>query len=111
MNRPDSLSSTTWRAAGPDIRVGSVARVEAGSAFWQLWITFGAGFGLRRAVVRPAARYRPDALPGSRVCAVVNPPLPPSSPTDVIVLGMTEPGGGMILICPDQCVADGGKLF
>lgn len=95
----------------PDIRVGTVARVEAWSRVMRLWVGFGPEIGLRQAAIATSGREEMAELVGSRVCAVVNPPVGRSGFGDVLVLGMADRAGQTVLIRPDQNVADGGKLF
>ena len=100
-----------------DIRVGTVRRAEpfpeARKPSFKLWVDFGPGIGEKKTSAQIAKHYRPDALFGRQVAAVVN--FPPRQigkfMSEVLVLGFPDAEGAVVLIGPDRPVPDGGKLF
>lgn len=100
-----------------DIRVGTIRRAEVNSAArkpaLKLWIDFGAEIGERKSSAQIARNYRPEALIGRQVLAVVNFPPRQIGPvmSEVLVLGLPDADGEVVLIGPEQPVPDGGRLF
>lgn len=99
-----------------DIRVGTVTRAEpfpeARKPALKLWVDFGAGIGVRRSSAQITAHYRPEDLVGRQVLAVVNFPPRQIGPvlSEVLVLGLPDPQGAVVLIGPDRPVPDGGRM-
>ncbi len=99
-----------------DIRVGRVIRAEpypeAHKPAIKLWIDFGPGIGEKKSSARITAHYTPEDLIGRQVLAVVN--FPPRQigkfMSEVLVLGVPDETGGIVLIGPDQEVPEGGRL-
>lgn len=110
-DRIDSLAAWEARPGALDIRVGTVVQAEQEAGAVRLWINFGPEFGQRRSSLRLSSRYDLQGLVGSQVCAVVNPRPHGAAFDEVLTLGMTDHVGEIVLIRPDQRVADGGKLF
>ncbi|MEI6099459.1 MAG: tRNA-binding protein [Alphaproteobacteria bacterium] len=100
-----------------DIRVGTITRAEpfpqARKPAFKLWIDFGEGLGEKRSSAQITRHYTPAALIGRQVVAVVN--FPPrqigSVMSEVLVLGLPDATGEVILITPDQPAPNGGRLF
>ncbi len=98
-----------------DIRVGTVTRAEpfpeARKPAIKLWVDFGA-LGEKRSSAQIAAHYDPDALVGRQVLAVVNFPPRQIGPvrSEVLVLGLADAGGDIVLIGPDRPVPNGGRM-
>jgi tRNA-binding protein len=100
-----------------DIRVGTIIRAEpfpeARKPAIKLWVDFGAPLGVRKSSAQITRHYTPEALPGRQVLAVVN--FPPrqigSFMSEILVLGLPDPDGQVVLIRPDQSVPDGGRMF
>ena len=100
-----------------DIRVGTITRAEpfpeARKPAIKLWVDFGGDIGERRSSAQITRHYTPDALIGTQVLAVVN--FPPRQigkvMSEVLVLGMPDADGEVVLVRPDLPVPDGGKLF
>ena len=100
-----------------DIRVGVITRAEpfpeARKPAIRLWVDFGGDLGEKRSSAQITAHYTPDALVGRQVLAVVN--FPPRQigrvMSDVLVLGVPDAAGEVVLIRPDFAVPTGGRLF
>lgn len=99
-----------------DIRVGRVIRAEpfpeARRPAIRLWIDFGAEIGERKSSAQLTAHYTPEALVGRQVIAVVNFPPRQIGPmrSEVLVLGLPDAAGEVVLLAPDQPVPDGGRM-
>lgn len=99
-----------------DIRVGRITRAEpfpqARKPAIRLWIDFGPELGEKRSSAQITAHYTPEGLVGKQVLAVVNFPPRQIGPvlSEVLVLGLSDTAGGIVLIGPDQDVPLGGKL-
>ncbi len=99
-----------------DIRVGRVLKAEpypeARKPAIKLWIDFGDDIGERKSSAQITAHYQPETLIGREVLAVVN--FPPRQigkfRSEVLVLGLQDEAGGVVLIAPDQNVPVGGRL-
>ena len=100
-----------------DIRVGQVVRAapypEARKPAIRLWVDFGPGLGEKKSSAQLTAHYTPETLVGRRVMAVVN--FPPRQigkvMSEVLVLGVPDAAGEVVLISPDKDVPLGGRLF
>ena len=111
------MSAIAWEDfAKVDIRVGRVARAEpfpeARIPAVKLWIDFGGEIGERRSSARIARRYPPEDLAGRLVLAVVNLPPRQIGPvrSEVLVLGVPDAEGEVVLIAPDADVPLGGRV-
>ena len=99
-----------------DIRVGTVTRAEAfpeaRKPAIKLWIDFGGDIGMRKTSAQITVHYTPDGLIGRQVMAVVNFPSRQIGPfmSEVLVLGVPDKDGAIVLIAPDQMVANGGQM-
>jgi tRNA-binding protein len=100
-----------------DIRVGVVTRAEpfpeARKPAIKLWVDFGGDIGEKRSSAQLTRHYTPEALVGRQVLAVVN--FPPRQIgkvlSEVLVLGVPDADGEVVLIGPGHAVPLGGKLF
>lgn len=116
--RPRMADTISWDDfERVDIRVGTVIRAEpypeARRPAIKLWVDFGAGIGVRKTSAQLTVHYTPEALLGRQVAAVVN--FPPRQigkfMSEILVLGMPDAEGAVVLLAPDQLVPNGGKMF
>lgn len=99
-----------------DIRVGRVTRAEpfpeARKPAIKMWIDFGGDLGERKTSAQVTTHYTPEALIGKQVVAVVN--FPPRQigkfMSEVLVLGVPDAAGEVVLLSPDQDVPLGGRM-
>jgi tRNA-binding protein len=100
-----------------DIRVGVITRAEpfpqARKPAFKLWVDFGAEIGEKRSSAQITKHYTPEDLIGRQVLAVVNFPPRQIGPvmSEVLVLGMPDADGEVVLVGPGHDVPLGGKLF
>ncbi len=100
-----------------DIRVGRITRAEpypeARKPAYKLWVDFGGEIGEKRSSAQITKHYTPEGLIGRQVLAVVN--FPPRQIgkvlSEVLVLGLPDAEGEVVLIGPGLEVPLGGKLF
>ena len=99
-----------------DIRVGRITRVEdfpeAREPAWKLWVDFGPEIGEKRSSARITS-YSREELEGSLVVAVVNFPPRQIGPvrSEVLVLGVPDEEGRVVLLRPIEEVPLGGRMF
>ena len=99
-----------------DIRVGRITRVEdfpeARKPAWKLFLDFGPEIGEKRSSAQ-IANYSRKELEGSLVVAVVNFPPRQIGPvrSEVLVLGVPDEEGNVILLRPSADVPLGGRMF
>jgi tRNA-binding protein len=99
-----------------DMRVGRVLEAEpfpeARKPAYKLRIDFGA-LGILRSSAQLTVHYRPDELRGRLVVAVVNFPPRQIGPvrSEVLVLGVPDPDGAVVLLEPTIDVPLGGRVF
>lgn len=99
-----------------DIRVGRVHRAEpfpeARKPAIKLWVDFGPEIGEKKTSAQITAHYDPETLIGKQVLAVVN--FPPRQigkfMSEVLVLGLPDAAGEIVLIGPDGPVPVGGRM-
>ena len=100
-----------------DVRVGEVIETEpfpeARKPSIKLTVDFGPEIGTRRTSAQLTAHYEPEGLVGRQVVAVVN--FPPKRiagfKSEVLILGVPDEAGEVILLSPDRQVPDGGRMF
>jgi tRNA-binding protein len=99
-----------------EVHVGRVVKAEnfpaARKPAYRLLIDFGP-LGEKRSSAQITARYTPDELVGRLVVAVTN--FPPRQiatfMSEVLVLGVPDDTGEVILLRPDTDVAPGTRVF
>ncbi|MGX0976161.1 tRNA-binding protein [Roseovarius sp. MBR-51] len=99
-----------------DIRVGRVTRAEpypeARKPAIKLWVDFGPEIGEKKSSAQITAHYTPETLIGRQVLAVVN--FPPRQIgkflSEILVLGLSDSNGDIVLIRPDQDIPIGERL-
>lgn len=100
-----------------DIRAGSILGAEplegARKPAYKLRIDFGPEIGERNSSVQITAVYRADELIGTQVCAVVNfaPKRIAGFTSEVLVLGMNDLEGNVVLVRPQYPVPNGTRLY
>ncbi len=100
-----------------DIRKGTVVQAEpypeARQPAIKLWVDFGGEIGVKKSSAQITEHYTPDSVMGKEVMAVVN--FPPRQigkfMSEVLVLGVPDDAGAVVLLTPDKPVPDGGRLF
>jgi len=99
-----------------DIRVGRIVSVddfpEARKPAWKLGVDFGPEVGVKRTSAQVTNYSRPE-LEGRLVVAVVNFPPRQIGPvmSEVLVLGVPDDEGRVILLKPSSDVPLGGRMF
>lgn len=99
-----------------DIRVGRVIEAEpfpeARKPAIKMRVDFGEELGVKRSSAQVTAHYTPEALIGKQVLAVVNFPPRQIGPvrSEVLVLGLSDEEGGIVLISPDHEVPLGERM-
>ena len=99
-----------------DVRVGRIVRAEpfpeARKPAIKMWIDFGPELGEKKTSAQITAHYTPEDLPGKQVIAVTN--FPPRQigkfMSEVLVLGLSNAEGGIVLLSPDKEVPLGGRM-
>jgi tRNA-binding protein len=100
-----------------EARVGRVIEAgplpEARKPAVKLSIDFGPEIGVRRSSAQITAHYVPEELPGRQVVAVVN--FPPKRiagfESQVLILGVSDGEGAVVLLAPDREVPLGNRMF
>jgi len=99
-----------------DIRVGRVVQAEpyreARKPAIKLWVDFGDDLGIRKSSAQITKHYDPEMIVGKQVMAVVN--FPPRQigkfMSEILVLGLPDENGDIVLVGPDQPVPSGGRM-
>jgi tRNA-binding protein len=100
-----------------EMRVGRVERAEpfpeARKPAIKLWIDFGPELGVRKSSAQITVHYVPEQLVGRRVIAVTNFPPRQIGPfmSEVLVLGVPDADGAVVLLTPDMDTPLGGRVF
>jgi tRNA-binding protein len=100
-----------------EIRVGTVVDAqpfpEARKPAIKLWVEFGGAIGVRKSSAQITRHYSPDRLIGRQVVAVMNFPPRQIGPflSEVLVLGVPDEAGEVVLLRPDLRVPDGGQMY
>ena len=100
-----------------DVRVGRIVGVddfpEARKPAYRLVVDFGEPIGMRRSSAQVTTLYGKEALLGRLVVAVVNFPPKQIGPfvSEVLVLGVPNTEGDVVLLVPERDVPLGGRMF
>jgi len=100
-----------------DIRVGRILRAEpypeARRPAFKLWVNFGPEIGERKTSAQITKHYDLDNLPGRLVMGVVN--FPPKQigkfMSEVLILGVPDDEGEVVMLQPDKDVPVGGRMY
>ena len=99
-----------------DVRVGRITRAEpfpeARKPAYKLWIDFGPEIGEKRSSAQITTHYTCEELVGREVLAVVNFPPRQIGPvrSEVLVLGLPDGQGNVVLVEPEREVPLGGRV-
>jgi tRNA-binding protein len=100
-----------------DIRVGVVVKAEpfpeARKPAYKLWVDFGGDLGVKRSSAQITKHYTCQGLIGRQVMAVVNFPPRQIGPvmSEILVLGVPDADGEVVLLGPGHDVPLGGRMF
>ncbi len=112
------MSEITWEDFEKvDVRVGRVVAAvpfpEARKPSIKLVVDFGSEVGEKGTSAQLTAHYDAEGLVGRQVVAVVN--FPPKRiagfKSEVLVLGVPDEAGEVVLLSPDHEVPSGGRIF
>lgn len=100
-----------------EVRVGRVVSAEpfpeARKPAIKLRVDFGSDLGERQTSAQLTRHYAPEDLVGTQVVAVVN--FPPKRiagfRSEVLVLGVPDEDGEVVLLRPDLEVPPGGRMY
>jgi len=100
-----------------DVRVGTIVEAEPfpepRKPSIKLTVDFGVEIGTMKTSAQLTAHYEPEGLVGRQVVAVVN--FPPKRiagfKSEVLVLGVADESGEVVLLSPDHEVPNGGRMF
>ena len=115
MSETDTLSFDDFLKV--DIRVGTIIRAEpypeARKPAIKLWVDFGSDIGERKTSAQITKHYDPATLPGRQVVGVVNFPSKQIGKfmSEVLVLGIPDADGEVVLLKPDLDVPKGGRMY
>ena len=99
-----------------DVRVGQITKAEpfpeARKPAIKLWVDFGPEIGEKKSSAQSTKHYTVEELPGRKVLAVVNFPPRQIGPvmSEILVLGVPDEAGEVVLLTPDKDVPVGGRL-
>ncbi len=98
-----------------DMRAGTILSVEPSLAkkpTYRFTLDFGPEIGVK-ASCAALTNYSPEELVGGQVVAVVNFPPKKMGPekSEVLILGLPGPGGGVIRLQPERKVENGGRVY
>ncbi len=100
-----------------DIRVGVITRAEpfpeARKPAFKIWVDFGPDLGVRKSSAQITRHYDVETLLGRKVLAVVNFPPRQIGPvmSEILVLGVPDEDGEVVLLKPDKDVPIGGRMY
>jgi tRNA-binding protein len=100
-----------------DVRVGRIVTARfnptAIKPAYHLEVDFGAEIGVKHSSAQLTVHYTEESLVGRRVIAVINfaPKRIAGVKSEVLVLGVPDPDGAVVLLHPDHDVPLGGRMF
>lgn len=100
-----------------DLRVGRITRCEpnekARKPAYKLWLDFGPEMGERTSSAQLTAHYSPTDLTGRLVIAAVNLGSRKIAgfESQVLVLGVPDEAGEVVLLEPERAIPLGGRVF
>ncbi len=100
-----------------DIRAGTILEAhpfpQARKPAYTLTIDFGSNLGVKRSSAQITELYTAESLVGKQVLAVVNFPVKRIArfTSEVLVLGVSDAQGAVVLVSPDQPVRNGMRLY
>jgi tRNA-binding protein len=100
-----------------DVRVGQVMQAEpltgARKPAYRLRIDFGPSIGIKQSSAQVTELYNPADLIGRQVLAVVNfaPKRIAGFASEVLVLGVPDEAGQVVLLQPERAVPLGGRMY
>lgn len=99
-----------------DLRVGRVVRAElndgARKPAFRLWVDFGP-LGVKTSSAQLTALYTAESLVGRLVVGAVNLGTRRVNgfPSEVLVLGLPDAAGNVVLLTPERDVPPGGRVY
>lgn len=100
-----------------DIRVGTILAGEplegARKPAFKLRIDFGPEIGIKHSSAQITKRHRVEDLPGTQILAVVNfaPKRIAGFLSEVLVLGVSDADGNVVLVRPQFDAPNGSRLY
>lgn len=100
-----------------EIHVGVIEKAEdfpeARRPAYKLWLDFGPEIGKRKTSAQITKHYSLEELPGRQVLAVTNFPPKQIGPfmSEVLVLGVPDEEGEVVLLKPSSDVPIGGRMY
>lgn len=111
------MTITFEQFLAPDIRVGRILtatpNAQARKPAYVLTVDFGPEFGIRTSSAQLTVHYTADALVGCLVVAVLNfePKRIAGVKSEVLILGVPDEDGAVVLLQPTRDVPLGGRIF
>lgn len=100
-----------------DMRVGTILEAApnrgARKPSWRLRVDFGPEIGIKTSSAQLVDLYAAAELVGRQVVAVVNfaPRQVASVRSEVLVLGLPDAAGRVVLLTPERPVPNGGRMY
>src|SRR6478735_10697625 len=111
------MKTITWQEFETvELRVGTIVEAkpfpEARKPSYQLWIDLGE-LGIKKSSAQITQNYKLEELPGQQVICVTN--FPPRQigkfMSEVLVTGLPDENGNVVLAQPERKIPNGGKLY